>query len=202
MNDQSQRWLRVYVSGGFIPTECLRSIRHARQCLAVVCGLVRRGVLCRISRRRPKRLRFRRWPCPSWRFLVRLAVRHPFRQTLLEQPRQQGQQRRVPRFQDSVILWPLAVLPFAVFPFSLLPLPRSMYSWSAARDIFLGFDRSDLAMEQAACKEMAQEPVLIRLFQDSTRRQWHSTPCAAWQQTRLSPMHPVGSSAPSEDDRS
>ena len=45
-------------------------------------GLVRRGILRRVPRRRPNRPRFRQCPCPSWRFLVRLAGLHPFRLSL------------------------------------------------------------------------------------------------------------------------
>ncbi len=47
-------------------------------------GLVRRGILRQVLRRRPDRPRHRRCPCPSWRFLVLQAGLHPFRQSLLE----------------------------------------------------------------------------------------------------------------------
>ena len=38
MRDQSQRRLCVYGSRGFIQAQCLRALRHARKCLAVVLG--------------------------------------------------------------------------------------------------------------------------------------------------------------------
>ena len=43
-----------------IQAQCLRALRHARKCLAVVCGLVRRGILCQVPRRRPNWPRLRR----------------------------------------------------------------------------------------------------------------------------------------------
>ena len=58
---------------GSVPAQCLRALRHARKCLAVVLGLVRQGILCSIPRRRPTRPRFRHYPCPSWRLLGRQA---------------------------------------------------------------------------------------------------------------------------------
>ena len=41
-------------AGGPIQAQRLRTLRHARQCLAVVRGLVWRGLLRQIARRRPK----------------------------------------------------------------------------------------------------------------------------------------------------
>ena len=41
IHDQSQRRLCVHGAGGFIPAQCLRALRHARKCLAVVRGSVR-----------------------------------------------------------------------------------------------------------------------------------------------------------------
>ena len=46
--------------GGKVQAQCLRALRHARKCLAVVRGLVRRGILRQVPRRRPNRPRFRR----------------------------------------------------------------------------------------------------------------------------------------------
>ena len=69
---------------------------------------------------------YRRCPCPSWRFLGRLAGLRPFRRSQQEQAGlPEPRRRRLPRCQDSVTLWHLAVLPFAVCLFSLLPPPRS-----------------------------------------------------------------------------
>ncbi|MEI8374271.1 MAG: SUMF1/EgtB/PvdO family nonheme iron enzyme, partial [Planctomycetota bacterium] len=58
---------------------------------------------------------------------------------------QPGRQRGVPRFQDSVTLWPLAVLPFSVFPFSLLPLPRSGARYIFRLDAVTNYDRMNSA---------------------------------------------------------
>ena len=41
MHDQGQRRLRVHGSGGKVQAQCLRALRHAWECLAVVRGLVR-----------------------------------------------------------------------------------------------------------------------------------------------------------------
>ena len=60
MDDQSQRRLCVHGSGGEVQAQCLRALRHARKCVAVVRGLVRRGILRQIPRRRPNRPRLRR----------------------------------------------------------------------------------------------------------------------------------------------
>ena len=60
IHDQSQRRLRVHGSGGKVQAQCLRALRHARKCLAVVRGLVRRGILRQVPRRRPNRPRLRR----------------------------------------------------------------------------------------------------------------------------------------------
>ena len=76
-SDQSQRRLRVHSAGGPIQAQRLRTLRHARQCLAVVRGLVWRRLLRQIARRRPNGPRQRRYPCPSGRFLARLSGRTP-----------------------------------------------------------------------------------------------------------------------------
>ena len=59
IHDQSQRRLRVHGSRGKVQAQCLRALRYARKCLAVVRGLVRRGILRHIPRRQPNRPNFR-----------------------------------------------------------------------------------------------------------------------------------------------
>ena len=121
IHDQSQRRLCVHGAGGFIQAQCLRALRHARKCLAVVRGLVRRGILRQIPRRRPNRPRLRRCPCPSWRFLVLLADSSPVPPIATGARRTAGYNNiRLPRCQDSVMLWHLAVLP-SVCPLSSYP---------------------------------------------------------------------------------
>ena len=89
---------------GSVQAQRLRALRHARKCLAVVRGLVRRRILRQVPRRRPNRPRFRRWPCPSWRFLVRLADRRPFRQPRRGHAGLPDSHHGLPRCQDSVML--------------------------------------------------------------------------------------------------
>ena len=47
--------------GGFLQAQCLRALRHAWKCLAVVLGQVRREILHRRLRKRPPRPGFRRF---------------------------------------------------------------------------------------------------------------------------------------------
>ena len=47
------RWLRLHSAGRPLPAERLGPLRHARQCLGMVCGLVRDGVLFAVTAGRP-----------------------------------------------------------------------------------------------------------------------------------------------------
>ena len=83
-----------------------------------------------------------RWPCPSWRFLGRQAVSSPVPPLAAGARRTTGSTSHgLPRCQDSVMLWHLAVLPFAVCLFSLLPRR------AAACDFVAHF----LPLEQSPC---------------------------------------------------
>ena len=64
----------VFTAPVGIQAQCLRALRHARECFAVVCGLVRRGILRRVSRRRPNRPRLRTLSRASRRLLERQAT--------------------------------------------------------------------------------------------------------------------------------
>ena len=90
---------------GQVQAQRLRALRHARKCLAVVRGLVRGGLLRQIPRRRPNRPRFRRSPCPSGRFLGRRAELLPFRRARQGRAGLPVRHHRLPRCQDSVMLW-------------------------------------------------------------------------------------------------
>ena len=71
------------VARGAFQAQRLRTLRHARQCLGVVRGLVWRRLLRLFARRRPKRAGHRVRPCPPRWFVYQLAGPLPFRQSLL-----------------------------------------------------------------------------------------------------------------------
>ncbi len=126
--DPDKQRLRVHSAGGPIQAQRLRTLRHAWQCLSVVRGLVRRGLLRQIGHRRPNRPKQRRWPRPSGRILGFRAVLFPFRLSRLERAGQPEQlPHGLPCCRDSVIhATPEQRANLAIGLGSHLPWPRSL----------------------------------------------------------------------------
>ena len=120
------RELREFdASGGVKETESVGPVRHARECVGVVCGLVQRHALRRISCRRRGRPIFWNVSCSSGGLLEQLAGLQSLGDSQQARPGHPYQLHGIPCFQDSVIICHLAVLRFAVWSYTVLQPPRS-----------------------------------------------------------------------------